>query len=1611
MLSADPSFSDGVMATDVAFAATARGQLPTSPGKYCASRTPSAARESFLPSLTPNSLPPGGPQLLLSARRTLTGSRSSPSFIAHNLGKDMGAPHGRLAPGAVASTWSRRLPEAQTSQAAHRVHECLDSVEAALQSRSPSRLDLALRANSGGRFIKTQKAVRKCDSIPILHRHALECALSSQLVQARTVKREWERGVDAIHLARANRDPETLRITLEAWQFAKDDELVVASMADIARWKTMEEALQPILRDTLITRDVKALQVAMAELRVDGPFCFTGQHEAEDMLRCYELQSRSLRRAVKSAKSKNILAAINVWQFHEADESIQAARDALRQRDMQLEALRSATAPATVGAGAQVDSSYLERAINDWKFEPEQAELTAAVALLEQRSQAQALLTKLAEMQPPDLVAIRDAIDAWPFSRTPEACAEYDRAAGILEAHASVVRRALAARDCWKLRHLWHINGCGHALGNTQGSRSESLVCEVNELMKLHASKIDDIWDTLEGSPTLLHSDVAMIMSEAKSWTFSRDDPTHWGARLWLDLRETVSIRSEAELSAAVSSSSPSVGRAALKRCQGLAETCGSIEAVRQLCGDLLSARRTVARMAFGLEADDACEPCDDFQCVSGVTARAISCLRDLREADLLKVRALKTPPPGVAEVFVVTALMLGEDFAMPSSEGDASLLWPFVKQLLQNPYELLQAMRDLPGIAARGRALPHQARACLRVFDSAPGYSLDVDEDVSPGAAIVGAFVNIMLEYDDYLQAILHRGPRSTCHGGDIPALSCGAFVPWHRAYRHVLETEPELAESLPGAEAASPSCHWQQKDLLEAKREAIRREHRSARVRSKNVAQRTGPNSEVLRAFVADDILFAGAWMVDGGHPSVLEEHTSKLHTYSQTAGQRSDDAEFILARLVDSKIPLGLQGKYPATKWRRVSLFTARQQAIAREQTRGQAARTNITECTNEIKTSTGTFASLRAEFPPTLSERVSECQVALTRVLPRDFEASFCQPWVEVITKAFRLGFDSCRHVSVSRGGSPAKGQRQPHSAPTPAVCSERCQLLCGNVTSPLPSGTDLHEAIGAVLGAMSDAFRYAPQTGPSSIVSLRDAVTEIAHRSQEGIPFEVRPVGVAASIRELQGTLDLSSGRPTSQIAQAVRDVVVRFVDLIQSFYEDFLPARAARFAAAAAEADALTALEVAKEATSMIVELGESQRVLGASSQAASDGFNSNVGVSQLSVLGRHAVAIPAPLLAQAQREGDDSVESVLGRPPLADPYARLRWMGELFDAVLLPIDRWTDALSDLRERIDASAISCVFRQVMPGLSSDCCSDALGQMFLGQALCWLVDSECDHDHTWSELMNVFGTDHDVQDAILAWFPPLHSGGSAVRSLGRARDLLYRCWDWYAQGCGGNTALRMLYVWALNVTALLPMLPLAQQLVPAREATCLAVESIDEATSAGTGGESDMKSAWARVKLVLDSSPGSDSSLWWWLDAAGCRDSNHFFELHGFGEHLLPAKDDTPLITNGQPAMAVEELSGGDIAVDGGGDEASVASCPEIPCHEQPLQQAHAIRRGSSDVDPTSGVVDTNMDEVADAVRSHAVADNVDGGMGKGGGALGQANSDAVVDATSLVADE
>eukprot|EP00927_Polykrikos_kofoidii_P046011 TRINITY_DN40196_c0_g1_i1.p1 TRINITY_DN40196_c0_g1~~TRINITY_DN40196_c0_g1_i1.p1 ORF type:complete len:1688 (-),score=308.77 TRINITY_DN40196_c0_g1_i1:309-5372(-) len=355
-----------------------------------------------------------------------------------------------------------------------------------------------------------------------------------------------------------------------------------------------------------------------------------------------------------------------------------------------------------------------------------------------------------------------------------------------------------------------------------------------------------------------------------------------------------------------------------------------------------------------------------------------------------------------------------------------------------------------------------------------------------------------------------------------------------------------------------------------------------------------------------------------------------------------------------------------------------------------------------------------------------------------------------------------------------------------------------------------------------------------------------------------VEFEVNPVELTgdfvSSLRVPQ--LNLAAARHSlcragdggDRTAAAVAD----FVMAIVSFYDDFVPQKMHRdFSITASEKNEsmhhhVEAALVVAEKLSKIDQVPAHLDANGVSAMASD-------AATQVETLAKHGLALPAIHVESVRQAVDSAGSCLLSKPPAANPEARLHWAERAMSIQLAPLPPFSRSLREIASSVDCVALQELAHETVP--------TSVEVVRLFGALVWVVDPNCKCDANWTDARELLADTEAFVKMLVDWSPV--RDGSPAR-LARARELMLGSWLWAAVGCNKRRVLSVIFAWVSFVVVLLPMIEMAQRLIPAQKAVKKGLAKIMKAPP--EHAEMIKERAWTSALFLLD----SRDEPWWWL---------------------------------------------------------------------------------------------------------------------------------------------
>lgn len=239
----------------------------------------------------------------------------------------------------------------------------LAPLKACLKRRSPRELQSVLRTVCGERYLQMVSRLRRCKNDPVKRRTACEISVASQLVQARTLLKDWQLALRDIGEARRQRDPVALKELLDRWAFAEDEPEVQDAQRDLARWAQVYAENSPRLVDS------KSAAAALKDLNRRGPLNVDGMANAMQMVSRYHDQERGLQVAISSRYSRALAQAVHAWEFETDHKDLVEARALLIDHRDSVENFHRLAVLAENSDAADVEGvEALRAAVDAWCF-------------------------------------------------------------------------------------------------------------------------------------------------------------------------------------------------------------------------------------------------------------------------------------------------------------------------------------------------------------------------------------------------------------------------------------------------------------------------------------------------------------------------------------------------------------------------------------------------------------------------------------------------------------------------------------------------------------------------------------------------------------------------------------------------------------------------------------------------------------------------------------------------------------------------------------------------------------------------------------------------------------------------------------------------------------------------------------------------------------------------------------------------------------------------------------------------------------------------------------------------------------------------------------------
>jgi len=1370
-------------------------------------------------------------------------------------------------------------------------------------------LEGALRQLNGLQHLRVVHTVRWSTVMRAEDRHAVEMELAARLVRVRAVLGKWKSGMKEIGAARAARDAGKLSSVLEKWGFAEDEPLIAQARADLARWQDLATTLPVVLREAIERRDVAQIRTTMCRINASGPQGVEGVDEAKKILVRYDVQARGLNDARASGSAKAIKDALRTWKFDQDDSNVLEARATLQRREDQKAALRAAL--------ANLDGAQLQRSVDEWRFEKDDGDFLQARTALQRYMKVAKEVENMAQT-PANLQTLGDVVNNWEFAHDDPVL---QGARGQIVAFEDTVRAALDAGDIWALERF------GTSVRVNRALAAGGLREVVTETLRLYVDKVANLRLVMQGAADLGFGSEACIAEEVQKWPYSAEDPNIQLAHAWLRIHKAVELRSAHKLRMVMEMGDSTALRGVLRHAQGVNATSNEFAAAEAACTAADEAIEAVGAVALGVDLAQLRAEKGRAESLDGVMRTIQATVESVDPKMVLGLKALTKPPKvvhGVLEMLMHVLAGISPHVRNPPRDTD----WRACQRMLSNVNTFLANIADVPDWIPSGRMEGiARARATSTALQEELGdqWAFEVIRAKSEVSARLFEYVMHIFAYADLVEGTDDESQNDACstHSGSLsPSLSATYSwanqqeIPRRLSSRStVLRQKSEVGRVAQSA----PPCHLQLLTSLHCARHGL-------------ISNRAT----------------AVAWVLSGHDPADLDGGLKKARKYSCYARAVAVVAKQTVAPLLP--VPLA-----PRTNVSKRSLPP------------------NAAAKATELPRMAGTDLSLTLKL---LSGEVVAELVINDGCVGRELRA-----------RVARLDGNQAHNLRLMIGGTtlaedvglgmqgvtdgatlillrlaPSLSQLVDATAAALSSCSAADLQVVG------PHGKPVSEpAAYLVFGPSGDSLSMPPRKGnvQAAMLGALQAVSEILHSVGGAYVPHIDPAALPASLVFCSDAVQLTPNfvkslrLPQANLAAARRalgkgsgwPVVDQFVEIMQRFYDEFVPLRAACSLAAEEADEAERALRHAEEVVSFASTLTRMDNPPACSSP----GDVSQVAATaadQALTLARQGLALPALHIEYVRLAVDSVGAALLSRPPAADPGARMRWSETAMSIQLAPLPHFVAALSSIAESICQADLEAIAqRDEAPCVECQ-------QLIL--ATVWVVESERQSKPRWRDARGILSDAATFLRGMAAWAPVRDS---RLPGLTHANEVLLGMWSWVADGCGGSRTLGTLFAWVSLVVALWPMAEMAQRLAPVHKAVKQGIAKSDRAPVEGNAQILAKAKAWTTALFLLDG-PGQH---WWWLQL------------------IRPASYMEMPWTDGE---------------DGGVGESHATECSSHRSQEGIIEERRAEKHA------TCGSLATSIDlaeELADM-------DDDDDMAGCGGESDEDAGADAAVDATDIDAE-
>lgn len=1435
-----------------------------------------------------------------SARRKCGGQKSRPPLASTcrslRSGSETLDPPGSTAVQAVQAWW---LP-----------------VETSVRLRRPQLLEEAIHDVHGSLYLQTIHVVRRSTSLTAAERHSLEMEMAARLVRARATLGKWQAGVQQIKAAQAARDKAALEAVLSKYNFAPDDALVAPAHFDLENWENPPEQLPDVQKEapehrdmvksswSRETRSVKARLVkteAPSEsvqhipsdrvLPSSDAHAFRTWQERKTVSATEHKERNSVFTMKEERKEQRKTVCLNELQDHRKiagsdGNDVKAPRKSVCLRGDDVKERK------TIYELKEEHKALLRVAMVNEDMQTVAEVLAAGIVKSEDVETANEMLRRHTQLctnlrratRPPvNPFALHAAIQAWDFAAADPAL---EQAEAFFKNYCELVAAAKERNDGWALMTLCGSSGKLLTKFNRQhGLKEQEAIfpLEVFDCLyrfnvwscRLHvclrsAERLSEESEKARGGekeereereeapdflePANAAQELELLLVD---WPFSHRDPLVLLAERWLRARAMTRRSQIRALRAVLESGSVDLVQKELRKASALftaseiaspsmtgveeqEEARTAIQTSQQACSASDNALKVVTALALGVDARQLVyvPSLGDQLATFGDQVRKAAA--QLEPGRFPALQSVKDPPITVHKVLELTMHTLAglrSDVKEPPANTD----WSSCLHLLDKPQQLIADLSKMPVWMSSGN-LSGVSRARMAYHH----YFAQFDIAFSPGAlrersALAAQLLACLLDIFAFAECL------EVTESGRTRTESGAVFEEEPHESQEVCQSEPNAASSV--------------------------------------IVLLAG-----VESFLAGSRLLASSYVVFGGSVATLEVRLERLRRNAVQARAASLAADALFKALV-RPASLSYRGGNdakevvvrppPASSTRRVSRRESQDAHHVHISVHSTddghvlaQASLPITATPSEIRRRVEELCGIPARHQRLIfkgsilidhqslgqqgirgSQTINVTLIRLSQALPHRLET------VAAAVAACPLeGFDlagphRAHYVSdaaaylvygVPKGGSgtilavppPRPGGAAALQAAMLEVLHGALEALQnsfeGTATPPLTRGSEESRRRSWEVYFACEPMPLSRQLlARSSIVPL--ANLSVAQRALDDLPRHAKDAGPELA---------------AATVAATVRD----FVDVVESFYAEFVPQRAAMAAAVVAAEEAQAALRLGEAAVSLARQmrsLTEIPDCLTAEDVGSAAAF----AAEQLTILGTQGLVLAAPHVEYARRAVDRAGRVMLANPPANLTIARLRWAETAMAIQLAAVRPFLDTLRSIAAAIDTVEVSHHLKHGKGGPAETVVSAAFRALS--------PDCRCDAD--WGQCLRLLQPpeqEGSFSQLLVNWQPA--STDSERERLDRAKAMLCKVWDWGAKGCGGSKALGQLFAFVALAVELQPLTNIQKHLAPVHEVVLTNLHKVEIAEPHQQ--QMAAAKAWAATLFLLDT-PGE---AWWWL---------------------------------------------------------------------------------------------------------------------------------------------